>query len=179
MLWFWLWAVLLLLFMLACWATNLIGLPGNWLGLAAAALYAWLMPDHRCDFGWLVLIILLVLAIVGEIVEGVAGAAGSTHAGGSRRSAVLAILGAGLGGILGLFVGIPIPVIGPVIAALLFSSVGALAGGMLGEVWVGRTLPECWSVGHAAFWGRLFGTLGKVLVGGVMVAVVAAAVVVA
>ena len=31
---------------------------------------------------------------------------------------------------------------------------------------------QTWEVGKAAFWGRLFGTLGKVLVSSVMVAVV-------
>jgi uncharacterized protein YqgC (DUF456 family) len=164
--------------MLLCWASNLVGLPGNWFGLLAAGLYAWLMPEHRSDFGWFVVILLLALAILGEIVEAVAGAAGSARAGGSRRSALLAMLGSTAGGLAGLFVGLPVPVVGPLMTALLLSAVGALLGAMVGEAWVGRELHEGWAVGHAAFWGRLLGTFGKVLVGCVMIVVVAVAVVI-
>jgi hypothetical protein len=82
-----------------------------------------------------------------------------------------------IGGVAGIFLGAPIPVVGSVIAALLLAGLGALLGAMLGESWKGRDLEVSWKIGKAAFWGRLFGTLGKVLVGCVMVVVVAAALV--
>ena len=40
---------------------------------------------------------------------------------------------------------------------------------MLGESWKGRDLDSGIKVGKAAFWGRLFGTLGKLMCGGLMV----------
>ena len=176
--WLWLWAILLLIVMVCCWSLNLVGLPGNWINLVAVGIYAWLMPDgHRADVGWIVVGALLLLAIVGEIVEFVAGSAGAATAGGSKRGAALAMVGAMIGGIAGLFVGtfIPIPVVGSIIGSLLLSSGGALVGAMLGEQWKGRDLEESFWVGHAAFWGRLLGTVGKIVVGAMMIMVTAIA----
>ncbi|MBW3599965.1 MAG: DUF456 family protein, partial [Planctomycetes bacterium] len=81
-------------------------------------------------------------------------------------------------GVLGAVVGVPIPVIGPIVGALLFASLGAMGGAMLGEHWKGRTMEEGLQVGQAAFWGRLFGTLGKMMCGAVMLVVVVVALVV-
>jgi uncharacterized protein YqgC (DUF456 family) len=168
----WLWAVLLVLTLVICWALNFIGLPGNWLNLLAAALYAWLMPlEHRADFGWIALAIMLVLALVGEGIEFAAGAVGASTVGGSKRGAGLALAGALTGGIVGIFIGLPIPFIGPIISPILFSAIGALVGSMLGEQWKGRDLRDSFWIGHAAFWGRLAGTIGKIAVGAAMIVV--------
>ena len=168
-----LWAVLLGITTLVNWGLNVIGIPGNWITVGVAILYAALLSsDSRVALGWPAVGALVALAILGEIVEFVAGAAGAKKAGGSKRGAVLALIGALAGGILGIFVGIPIPVIGPIVSAILFSAAGALGGAMLGESWKGRTWEESWGVGKAAFWGRILGTLGKIVVGSIMVAVV-------
>jgi uncharacterized protein YqgC (DUF456 family) len=173
---FWLWAILLLVILIVCWGTNLIGLPGNWLALVAACAYAWLMPaGHLADFGWVVLCILLLLAVLGEIIELAAGSAGARGAGASRRATALAMAGAIIGAIVGLFIGLPIPVVGQVLASLLFRGLGAMLGAMLGEGWKGRGLKDILRVGHESFWGRLLGTLGKVYVGGLMIGVAALA----
>ena len=173
----WMWAILLLIALIVFWALNFIGLPGNWINVVVAAFYAWLMPlEHRADIGWVVVAIMVGLALLGELIEFAAGSAGAASVGGSARSAALAMVGAITGSIVGLIWGLPIPIIGSVVAALLFSSLGALLGAMLGEQWKGRDLDESFKVGHAAFWGRLFGTLGKLLVGTVMIAVAAAGV---
>jgi hypothetical protein len=58
---------------------------------------------------------------------------------------------------------VPIPVIGSVVAAVLFAGLGAMAGAILGEVSAGQRLDTSWQIGKAAFWGRLAGTLGKML----------------
>jgi uncharacterized protein YqgC (DUF456 family) len=173
------WAVVLFLLLLICWATNLFGLPGNWAMILAAAVYWWFMPPEiRVNFHWGVLIALAVLAGLGELIELVAGAAGATKAGGSKRGAALALLGSLSGGVLGLFVGLPIPVVGQIAAALIFASLGAMGGAMLGEHWKGREFEEGLKIGQAAFWGRLFGTLGKFACGAVMLVVVLAAMIV-
>ena len=80
-----------------------------------------------------------------------------------------------IGSILGVVVGLPIPVVGSIIAAVLFAGIGAMVGAILGELSVGRTPGAGWRVGKAAFWGRLAGTLGKMMLGAMIIAVVAAA----
>jgi uncharacterized protein YqgC (DUF456 family) len=167
-----LWAFLLGLALAIGWLLTLLGMPGNWLIVAATALYAYAAPgDSRLAIGWPVVAVLAGLAILGEVVELVAGAMGVAKAGGSRRSAVLALLGSVAGALVGIFIGIPIPVVGSLIAAVLFAGIGALAGAMLGESWKGRSLDQSLTVGKAAFWGRLFGTLAKTLIGTVMAVV--------
>ena len=175
--WLWLWALLLLIVVVCCWATNIVGLPGNWLNLVAVGIYGWLMPNsHRADVGWVIIGILLFLALVGELIEFVAGAAGASTAGGSKRGAALGMVGALLGGFVGLFVGgfIPIPILGSVVVSLFFSALGALLGAMLGETWKGRDLEQSFWVGHGAFWGRLIGTAGKIAAGAMMIIVATA-----
>jgi len=170
------WAIVLVLVLLVGWASNLFGLPGNWLNLVAAAVYAFFVPaGQRLSMGWFVVAIILVLALLGEVIEWIAGAMGVAKTGGSRRGAVLAIVGSMIGGVAGAFIGIPVPVIGSVIGVLLFASLGALVGAVLGEKWKGRDWSDSLHVGHGAFWGRLFGTLGKIWVGFLIVAVAVAA----
>lgn len=171
-------AILLLLVAVFLWALNLIGLPGNWLVIAAAALYAYFMPaDSRLDVTLWTLLGLVGLALIGEAVEFVAGALGAKKAGGSRRSAALALLGSMAGGLFGLTVGLPIPIVGSIAAALLFAGLGALGGAVLGEQWKGRTLDQSLRVGESAFWGRILGTFGKTVIGALMIIVLVVAVV--
>ena len=47
---------------------------------------------------------------------------------------------------------------------------------MLGESLKGRSFAHSWRVGQAAFWGRLFGTAAKAVIGAVMVGVAIAVV---
>jgi uncharacterized protein len=173
-----LFALLLIVVLLASWALTLLSLPGNWLMVAATALYACFVPAASpAGIGWKVVAATVVLAVVGEVVELAAGAAETTRAGGTRRGAALALVGSVVGALVGVLVGLPIPLAGSVVAAVLFAGLGAMAGAMLGEVWAGRKLDASWKIGAAAFRGRLLGTLGKMLIGGLIVAVVVAALV--
>ncbi len=168
-------AILLILGVLAVWSSNLVGMPGNWLILAVAMLYASFVPvGSRFDVGWGILAALLLLAGMGELVEFLASALGASKAGGSRRGAVLSMVGSLVGAFVGLFAGavVPIPVIGPIIGALVCASLGALVGAVLGEQWKGRDLDKSFRVGQAAFWGRLIGTVGKIVLGAYMVVLV-------
>jgi len=172
------WAVLFILAVFLFWFVNLLGLPGNWLIVAAAALYAWLIPhDARTAIGWPAVGVVTGLALLGEVVELAASAAGVKKHGGSWVGAVLALLGSVVGAIVGIIVGLPVPVIGSLLAALLFSGLGAMAGAVLGETVRGQSLDASLDIGHAAFWGRLLGTLAKVMIGAVMAGVAVAAVV--
>jgi uncharacterized protein YqgC (DUF456 family) len=159
--------------LLAGWVLNVFGLPGNWTNCVAVALYAYLIPsEHRVWVSWWVVGAVLLLAILGEVVETFASAAGTAKVGGSRRGAVLSVFGSFIGGIAGIFIGFPIPVVGSLIAVILFAGVGALGGAMLGEFWKGRDWDTTWQVGEAAFWGRLLGTVGKIALGSVIVVLV-------
>ena len=171
-----LWALLLCLTLAVGWLLTLLGMPGNWMMVAAMALYAWLAPsDSHLGIGWPVVGLVAGLAVFGEVIELLAGAMGVAKVGGSRRSSVLALLGSIIGGLAGIFIGVPVPIIGSLLAAVLFAGIGALVGAMLGENWKGRGLDHGLKVGMAAFWGRLFGTLAKTLVASAMVGVALAA----
>lgn len=169
-------ALLVVLALVLCWLLTLLGLPGNWLMAAIAAVYAWLGPAQgHLAFGWKTVIALLVLALLGEIVELLAGALGVAKAGGSKRGAAMALVGSILGGLVGVVVGLPIPLVGSLVAALLFAGLGAMIGTALGEIWAGQEPGKTWRIAQRAFWGRLAGTLGKVILGALMIAVVLAA----
>ncbi len=169
------WAILLFLSCLVFWALNVFGLPGNWMILAAAVLYAYFGPavDQRVAFGWAGVVVLAVLATIGEVLEFAAGALGASQAGGSKRAAVLALIGSLVGGIVGAILGsfIPVPVIGTVIGTIVVGGLGAFGGAVLGEYWKGRTFDQSVNVGSGAFVGRILGTLGKMILGAVMVVV--------
>ncbi|MFN9249198.1 MAG: DUF456 domain-containing protein [Planctomycetota bacterium] len=157
---------------IACWIASVLGLPGNWGVVAVAALLAWLAPEEwNARMSWASVLIWAALAGLGELLECVAGSAGVSQSGGSRRAMVLALMGSLCGAIVGFFVGLPIPVIGGLVASLLFSGLGAAAGAILGQRWLGRNWSETMSVGWAAFYGRLLGTLGKSVCGAAMVIV--------
>jgi uncharacterized protein YqgC (DUF456 family) len=169
-------ALLLFVVLLGCWILTVLGLPGNWLMAAATAACAYLTPANSpAALGWRTVVTVVVLACIGEVIELAAAALGVARTGGSRRSAFMALAGSLVGSIVGIFVGAPIPIIGSVVAAVLFAGIGAMAGAIAGELSLGRTADAGWRVGKAAFWGRLAGTLGKLLAGAMIIAVVAAA----
>ena len=81
-------------------------------------------------FGFLVVLVVLIFAIIGEVLEFLTGVISTKKAGGSKR---FSLIGSVVGSIAGIFIGIPIPIIGSLIAALLFSGAGALLGAYYGE----------------------------------------------
>lgn len=168
------WGIGLVIVCFLSWLLNLVNLPGNWVAIAVIALYAWQGPAAgRVEIGWPVLAISFTLALIGEALEFAAGAFGARRAGASRRSTIYAILGSFVGAIAGAIVGIPIPVIGSLIAAVLFGAIGATAGAMYGEWSGGKSWQESWPIGQAAFWGRLAGTLAKLVAGfGIIVVII-------
>lgn len=154
---------------LACvvsWLTNLITLPGNWICVVMIGLWVWLGPESgRLSIGLVTLGVTFAIAFFGEVVEFMASAAGAKKAGASTKSTIYSIVGSLAGAIFGGIIGVPVPVIGQVIAAILFGGLGAAAGAMYGEWTDGRDWRENWTVGRAAFLGKLFGTVGKFSVG--------------
>lgn len=155
-----------------CWLTNLFSLPGNWILLGMAALFAWLASETGGHgIGWTTVGIMAGLAVLGEVIEFFAGAAGAAKQGASRRSIVFSLIGGMAGSIGGAMLGLPVPLVGSVIAALLGGSLGAFAGAYLGEKSIERPHSESMAVARGAFAGRLWGTVGKFAVGAVMLGV--------
>lgn len=169
----WVWTIGLMVVQAGSWLLNFFSLPGNWLMVAVAGLYAWLGPaEGSGTLGWPTIAATVVLAGLGELIEFLAAAAGARKAGGSRRASLLAIVGSLVGSLVGVSIGSAIfPVIGTIIGAVVFAGLGAMGGALLGEHWAGRTWEEMQPVGHAAFWGRLIGMAGKIACGvGILVA---------
>ena len=161
------------------WGLSLLGLPGNWLMVAVAAAYAFLTPDDsRWDISWQTVAALVVLAIAAEVMEAAMAAAGVKKLGGSRRGMVFALAGSFAGAFLGAGLGVPIPVIGSLVGVVVGACGGALAGAVLGELWKGRTLGESMNIGRAAAWGRLLGSMIKLIIGTAMLVVAIIALVV-
>jgi uncharacterized protein len=172
----WLYLVLALFLFLAnltSMGLNLFLLPGNWLVVIQSALFAALIRGaNGAGISWGMIALLLVLAIAGEVVEFAAGAAGAARLGASRRGVVLSMVGAFVGTMTGLAMGIPIPIVGSVLAAIAGGALGAFGGAYLGEQWKGRSHEEGLAIGQGAMWGRLGGTAGKLAIGVVMVVLV-------
>ena len=161
-----LWALLCLSGLIAAWVINATGLPGNWIMVAVAAVYCWLMPaDSPYAFGWLVVLAMALLAGVGEVLEFFTSALRAKSAGGSSKGMWCSVLGSIVGSLVGVLIGIPVPVIGSLAAALLFSSAGALLGAYLGEKWHGREKQDAWRIGVASFLGSLLGSIAKLIIG--------------
>ncbi len=153
----------------ACWLFLVVlGLPGTWLMVLTTALLAWWQGGL---FSVYTLIVLALLALIGEVIEFFAGVAGTRQAGGSRWSAVGAVIGGLIGGIVGTGA-IPIPLVGSLIGACAGAAIGAFSIELTG----GRTMDEAVRSGLGAGKGRFFGTVAKLGIGAVIWLVAAVAV---
>jgi hypothetical protein len=171
---YYIWAIALVFACGLAWLATLVALPGNWLIVGCSALFAWLLPqDSTRGITWTAVAVLAGLAVLGEVVEFAAGAAGAAKQGASKRGVVLSMFGALVGSILGIGIGLPIPVLGSFVMALVGGAAGAFFGAYLGEAWKGQPHEARVAVGRGAFTGRIWGTVGKLAVGAAMLAIVA------
>ena len=159
--------VVLGLLNLICWVGILFNLPGTWLMVLLASAAEWWSDEELFGAGFLVTA--AGLALLGEILEFALSAAGSRQSGGTKRGALLAIVGGMIGAVLG--TALPAPIIGTLIGA----SAGAFAGAILGDLAAGRRLSLSISAGGGAALGRLTGTLAKLIIGLLLVVAIAAA----
>jgi len=141
-----------------------IGLPGTWVIVVEALVYA-LITGFDGAIGWWDLILLLALAGGGEIFELLITARGAEKAGGSTAAGVWAIVGGIVGAIaLNWFV--------PVLGALVGAFLGVFAGAFLSAWADERDFGKAVAVGAGAFRGRLGAVLVKEAVGVAMAAVI-------
>lgn len=154
-----LWSVLLVL-LNALWLVLVVfGLPGNWLIVISACLFAWWRAEDGV-FSLYTLFFITALAVLGEVVEFFSGLAGAQKAGSGWRGSLGALVGALTGAILGTFL-IPIPLFG----TLIGSCVGAGIGAWVLELLSGRRMKELARLAAGAGLGRFLGTTTKIALG--------------
>ena len=168
------WGIVLVVACTAAWVATFFTLPGTWVIVGLMALAAWFLPESEggtLGVSWGEVVVLGVLAGIAELLEFASGAAGAKKVGASRRSVVLSLVGAAVGSVGGAMVGFPVPIVGPIFAALFGGGLGAFGGAYVGEAWKGRRHDDRINVGRSAFVGRVLGTVGKLIVGLLMVVV--------
>lgn len=172
--WYYTLAVLLLVGNLGGFVATVFTLPGNWLVVLLTVLFTWLVKaESGAGVTWTVCGVVIGLAVLGELLEFALGAAGAARKGASRRamilSAIVAMVGSIAGSAGGSFV---FPVVGTIFGAILGGAAGAFLGALLGEYWRGSDHEKGFQIGTAAFFGRLLGTVAKLMVAAAMVAAV-------
>lgn len=118
-------------------------LPGLPMVFGGLLLAAW-VGDFQ-QVGWMTLTVLGVLTVLAMAVDLVASLLGTRRVGASG----LAVIGAAIGTVVGLFFGI---------LGLLF---GPFAGALVGELLAGRGLYQAGRAGIGAWLGFVIGTLAK------------------
>ena len=150
-------SILAVVAMVACLAVVPLGLPGVWgmvLIAGVGTLFGLISP--------LTLLALAGIAAIAEVAEFVAVKKVGDRYGASPK----AFWGAVVGGIVGAFVGTPIPVLGSVVGVF----VGTVLGAGAVSIFEGKPLVEAGVVGWGAFLGR---TAAVALKGAAGVAVLA------
>ena len=132
-----------------------LGLPGLWVMIASAVVYNLIVPS--APIGWFTLVGIAVLGVIAEVIEFSLSGKFARKYGGSRRAGWWAIFG----GMIGAFMGFPIPIVGPMIGAFVGSFVGALAG----ELSVGSGGAASTKVATGALIGRVASTAVKIAIG--------------
>jgi hypothetical protein len=158
--------ILLFTFCLAALVSLVVGLPGTFLIVAAALVYAWATGFAAVQWstvGWL-----LLLALVGEGIELVSGTVSAAGTRPSRRVTIAVLIG----GIIGGIVGTPFLLgVGSLVGALM----GAFGGAALAVASEGGSMGSAVKTGLAAMRGRLLGFIVKASIAVVMVVLLFAA----
>lgn len=131
------------------------GLPGLWVMLAAAVVYAF--TGSGAAISTFTLIMIGILAVIAEVIEYVLSAKYVRIYGGSRRGA----WGAIIGGTIGAIMGVPIPIIGSLVGAFA----GSFAGALIAELGGGAGKRDASRAAFGALVGRAVAAAMKVAFG--------------
>jgi uncharacterized protein YqgC (DUF456 family) len=126
--------------------TILPALPGTPLVFIGMLLAAWV--DGFRHVGTVTLVVLGIMTVFALAVDFIAGVLGARRVGASR----LALLGAAVGTLVGLFFGLPGLLLGP------------FAGALIGELAAGGGLNKAANVGVGAWIGFVFGAVFKLAI---------------
>ena len=156
-----LWLAMVVLIGAGLAGTVLPALPGTALVLAGIVLGAWI--DDFVHVGGTTLVVVTVLAVLSWVLDYAAGLLGAKRAGASR----LALWGAALGTVVGLFMGL--------VGVLFMPLVGAAAGEYLARRADAGAHRQAMSVGLATWLGIMVGLLAKVVIAFMMLGIFVAA----
>ena len=141
-----LWAVAILFVAAGLAGTILPALPGAPLVFVGLLIAAWI--DHFDKVGWFTLTLIFLLMILTFVIELAAAGMGAKRVGASK----MAIFGAAVGTIVGIFFSLPGLLLGPFI------------GAVLGEYLSRRNWEQAGKVGIGTWIGMIVGTAGKLAV---------------
>jgi uncharacterized protein len=145
-------AVLGILIMAVALFLTPLGVPGLWIMVAVLGVGTWLGA-----VGVAILVMCVVLAAAAEVVEYLIIDRLNVRYGGSR----LAFWGAIIGGVAGVLIGMPVPVIGSIIAGFL----GSFAGAAVATLYETRKVESAARVGWGTLMGRMWAAAAKVAAG--------------
>lgn len=148
-----LWALAAVLILIGLAGTLLPALPGVPFVFAGLLVAAWIGNFQR--IGWPTLTLLAVLTAIAIGVDLLASIMGAQRVGASK----LALVGAAIGGIAGLFFGL--------VGIFIFPFVGAV----IGELIARKEMGQAAKVGLATWLGLLFGALAKLALALTMIGV--------
>jgi uncharacterized protein len=151
------WLLAALLILLGVLGSVLPGLPGVPLVFAGLVAAAW--ADDFQRVGWIVLTLLGLMTLVSFAIDFLATTLGAKRVGATK----LAVAGALVGTLAGVFLGLPGLILGPFL--------GAVAGELISH----GKLQQAGRAGLATWVGLLFGTLAKIALVFTMLGVFAAA----
>jgi uncharacterized protein len=147
------WTLSVALIVLGVAGTVLPALPGTLFVLAGIVLGAWI--DGFTRVGWGIVALVGVMAVIAWVLDYAAGLLGAKKAGASK----LALLGAAIGTIAGLLMGI--------VGVLFMPLVGAAIGEYIAQQDHGRAV----KVGVATWVGIMIGMIAKVVIAFMMIGV--------
>jgi uncharacterized protein YqgC (DUF456 family) len=147
------------LFVIVLMALGLIGsvipvLPGTTIIFAAALIHRLVLGADR-SLGWSALIVMAALTLLTYAIDAAAGFLGARRFGATKWG----VIGAALGGLVGLFFGLFGIFVGPVI--------GAVAGELIG----GKEMTKAGRAGWGTFLGGVAGVIGKLFIGLIMIVI--------
>ncbi len=136
------WALVITLLVVGFLGTFLPILPGTTMILAGILAHYFMMGMEESGLTWQGIVIIVILYIASIVIDWISGAVGAKWFGSSKWG----IIGAILGGIVGLFFSIPGLIIGPIAGVFLFemlfakkeikeasnSTIGTVVGGLAG-----------------------------------------------
>lgn len=169
--------VTLIVASVAAWVGSFYRWPGNWIVVAMAGASAWFLPQKDSGLGlsWTTVAVLAGVAVIGELVEYFAGRSSGQAGGIPRRSLVIALVGGISGALVGSALPLPIPFVGSSLSLLLGTLTGAWGGAYFGEaIYSDRPGWSRFKI-HTSLVTRLLGTVGKLVAGLTIVAVLASA----
>lgn len=109
---FWAWLILIICFFIGSLGTILPGLPGATIIFIGVIAHKFLRPE---TFSWMTVGIVGALALISWIADFLAGVWGAQLGGATKKG----LIGAAIGGFLGIFWGIPGLILGPFCGAVI------------------------------------------------------------